>query len=158
MSSGGCPHLKARIAPPTRARPPCPYPCRKPAYQPAAPLATQEGPLGIRFDFNEGCRVQVPLSDKPWRVKLTDLYTGNTLFESSADFTGGTIASSKRYYIRFGVEVWSAGELVLHHEHDPRDRDVLVVFVVEQLPVGTIGDTMGWFPYAVKFQQRSRQQ
>ncbi len=133
---------------PSKAAVPVPVP-EVPAYQPAAPLATQEGPLGIRFDFNEGCRVQVPLSDKPWRVKLTDLDTGNILFESTADFTGGTIASSKRYYIRFGVEVWSAGELVLHHEHDPRGRDVLV-----QLPVGTIGDTMGWFPYAVKFQAR----
>ena len=33
----------------------------------------------------------------------------------------------------------------------PRKRTILI-----QFPVGTLGDTMGWFPYAVKFQQRHR--
>jgi autotransporter strand-loop-strand O-heptosyltransferase len=35
------------------------------------------------------------------------------------------------------------------HEYSAAGRDVLINF-----PVGTIGDTLGWFPYAVKFQER----
>ena len=32
----------------------------KPAYPPVAPSPTQEGPNGMRFDFNDGCRVLLP--------------------------------------------------------------------------------------------------
>jgi len=37
-------------------------------------------------------------------------------------------------------------ELVLSHSYEARDREVLI-----QFPVGTIGDTLGWFPYAARF-------
>ena len=39
---------------------------------------------------------------------------------------------------------------MLVHEYSAADRDVLI-----QFPVGTLGDTMGWFPYAVKFKERT---
>ncbi|HWB50034.1 MAG TPA: autotransporter strand-loop-strand O-heptosyltransferase [Stellaceae bacterium] len=119
----------------------------KPAYPAAPEIPTQQAPEGIRFDFNDGCRVAVPESDKSWRVRLMDLDTGNTLFETSADFKAGRVTSAKRYYVRFRVDVWHGDELVLNHEYDARDRQVAVLF-----PVGTLGDTMGWFPYAAKFQ------
>jgi hypothetical protein len=35
-------------------------PAGKPPYPPPAAVPTQEGPLGIRFDFNSGCRVVLP--------------------------------------------------------------------------------------------------
>lgn len=35
---------------------------------------------------------------------------------------------------------------LLSHEYDSRDREVLIHF-----PIGTLGDTMGWFPYAARF-------
>jgi autotransporter strand-loop-strand O-heptosyltransferase len=115
----------------------------KSAYPPVAPLPTQEGPDGLRFDFNLGCRVQVPPGK--WRVRLRDLDTGNTLYETN---TGGShINSSKRYFIRFGVEVWDGDECVLTHDYDATDREVLI-----QFPIGTLGDLVAWFPYAVKFQ------
>jgi autotransporter strand-loop-strand O-heptosyltransferase len=41
------------------------------------------------------------------------------------------------------------GELVFSHDYDARDREVLI-----QFPVGTLGDTIGWFPYAVKFKEK----
>ncbi len=91
----------------------------------------------------------MPEADKPWRVRLMDLDTGNTLFETSGDFRGGRVNSAKRYYVRFRVEVSLGGEPLLTHDYDARDREVAVLF-----PVGTLGDTMGWFPYAVKFQQQ----
>ena len=126
---------------------PADTPPDKPPYPSPASTPTQTGPLGIRFDFNNGCRIQLPESEHPWRVLLSDLDTGNILFETT--FKGGGVNSAKRYYIRFGFKIWSQDRLVFSHEHSTRDRDVLI-----QFPVGTLGDTIGWFPYAVKFKER----
>ena len=52
--------------------------------------------------------------------------------------------------MRFRIEVRRGGEPVFQHDYDAADRDVLV-----QFPGGTLGDTMGWFPYAEKFRQRT---
>jgi autotransporter strand-loop-strand O-heptosyltransferase len=114
----------------------------KPAYPPPASVPTQEGPRGIRFDFNLGCRVILPAG--AWHVRLSDLDTGNTLFET--DSHGSFINSTKRYFVRYGIEVWQDGNSVLRHDYSAAGRDVLV-----QFPIGTLGDIVGWFPYAVKF-------
>jgi autotransporter strand-loop-strand O-heptosyltransferase len=119
----------------------------KRAYPPPAEIPTQSGPKGLRFDFNDGCRVMLPESEHPWRVRLTDIDTGNILFQT--EIKVGRINSAKRYFIRFRLEVWQQGERVLVHDYSAKDRDILV-----QFPVGTLGDPMGWFPYAVKFQER----
>jgi autotransporter strand-loop-strand O-heptosyltransferase len=131
---------------PDEARPSEPF---KPLYMPAVPTPTQEGPAGLRFDFNEGCRVLTPDNGCDWRIRLADLDTGNTLFETSGEFRAGLVRSAKRYFVRFRIEAWQDGELVLSHDYDARDRDVLI-----QLYPFTMGDGIGWFPNAVRFQQR----
>ena len=134
-------------------------PPEKPAYPPTAAIPTQQGPLGIQFDFNNGCRVTLPEAKHLWRVRLSDLDSGNILFETT--LAAGHVNSTKRYYIRFGVEVWAQDKQdkqdklekqeksVFRHEYSAKDKEILI-----QFPVGTIGDTMGWFPYAVKFKER----
>jgi autotransporter strand-loop-strand O-heptosyltransferase len=117
------------------------------AYSPVAPVPTQTGPAGLRFDFNLGCRVQVPAG--VWRVCLRDLDTGNTLYETTAG--SSIIASSKHYYIRLRIDVWCDDAPILVHEYDATGREVLI-----QFPVGTLGDLVGWFPYAVKFKEQHR--
>jgi hypothetical protein len=117
----------------------------KPAYPPPASQPTQKGPRGITFDFNLGARVVLPVGD--WHIQLRDLDTGNILFDT--DSKGAFVSSTKRYYVRFGIEVWEAGKSIFKHEYSAADRPILI-----QLPVGTLGDTMGWFPYAVKFQRQ----
>jgi autotransporter strand-loop-strand O-heptosyltransferase len=122
----------------------------KPAFPPAAPEPTQAGPNGIRFDFNDGCRVVLPEGD--WRVCLRDLDTGNVLFQT--ELRAGIVASTKKYYVRFSIEVANRGDAadaqpLLRHAYDATGRSVLI-----QFPVGTLGDTLGWFPYAVKFQRK----
>jgi autotransporter strand-loop-strand O-heptosyltransferase len=119
----------------------------KPAYPPPAELPTQQGPRGTRFDFNDGCRVHLPEGEHPWRVRLSDVDTGNILYQT--DIKAGRVNSAKRYFVRFRLELWQQGESLLVHEYSAAGRDVLINF-----PVGTIGDTLGWFPYAVKFQER----
>jgi autotransporter strand-loop-strand O-heptosyltransferase len=114
-------------------------------YPLPAPVPTQRGPLGIKFDFNLGARVTVP-DGKAWRVRLRDLDTGNILFESSAG--ASFINSTKRYYLRFGVEVLDGDAAIFQHDYSARGEKILI-----QFPVGTLGDIMGWFAYAVKFQE-----
>jgi autotransporter strand-loop-strand O-heptosyltransferase len=118
----------------------------KPAYPPPAKAPTQQGPKGIQFDFNDGCRAVLPDCGEPWQVRLSDLDTGNILFETK--IATGHINSSKRYYVRIRIEVLQNGEVVFEHNYSAADRDVLI-----QFPVGTIGDTIGWLPYAIKFKE-----
>jgi autotransporter strand-loop-strand O-heptosyltransferase len=119
----------------------------KRAYPAPADKPTQNGPRGLLYDFNDGCRVVLPESETPWRVRISDSDTGNILFET--EIKAGAVSSSKRYHVRFKIDVWQNGESVFAHEYAAKDRDVLI-----QFPVGTLGDPLGWFPYAAKFQER----
>ena len=84
-------------------------PPEKPPFPPPAPVPTQEVPgTAIRFDFNDGARVVLPEAEHPWQVRLSDLDTGNILFETT--FAQGRINSTKRYYVRFRLEVCPAGQ------------------------------------------------
>jgi len=122
----------------------------KGSFPPPPTTLTQTAPHGIRFDFNHGARVVLPTrTEGKWRVRLRDLDTGNIMFQN--DNKGASIRSSKLFYVRFGIDVWDvddAGKVtpVFTHDYDVRGRDVLIHF-----PVGTLGDTMGWFPYAARF-------
>jgi len=119
-------------------------------YPPPAGQPTQLGPRDIRFDFNNGARVILPRrTEGKWRVCLRDLDTGNILFQSENQ--GAFVSSSKRFFVRFRVEVWdldAAGNAtpVMSHDYDARDRDILILF-----PIGTLGDILAWFPYAPRF-------
>jgi hypothetical protein len=54
-------------------------------FRPPAELPTQVGPDGVRFDFNSGARVALPETGGPWRIRLSDLDTGNILYETTLD-------------------------------------------------------------------------
>ena len=92
----------------SQASPKRPYPA-------PAELPTQRSPKGLRFDFNDGCRVVLPESEQPWRVRLSDLDTGNILFET--ELKAGRVNSTKRYFVRFRLEVWHNGESLLVHDY-----------------------------------------
>ncbi len=115
-----------------------------PFFLPAPEIPTQEGPKGIRFDFNDGARVLLPRGE--WHVQIVDDESGNILFACDAD--GGWVASTKKYYIPFRILVWERGadQPILNHPMNLKDKPVLLKF-----PVGTLGDLMGWYPYAEKF-------
>jgi len=118
----------------------------KETYPRPAAEPTQAGPFGVRFDFNQGARVKIPVG-KGWRVRLRDLDTGNTLFESSAG--GVFINSTKRYFIRFRIEILDGERAFYQHDYCARGEKVLI-----QFPVGTLGDIMAWFSYVVKLQEK----
>jgi autotransporter strand-loop-strand O-heptosyltransferase len=145
----GAPGMSAAPAPEAASMPlPAAAPASVEGVAPTvADLPTQKGPKGILFDFNDGCRVVLPEAEHPWRVRLSDLDTGNILFET--ELKAGRINSTKRYYVRFRIEVWQQGESVFAHDYSAAGRDVLVRF-----PVDTLGDPLGWFPYAARFKER----
>jgi autotransporter strand-loop-strand O-heptosyltransferase len=122
----------------------------KSSFPPPAETPTQLGPHGIRFDINHGARVLLPnRAEGAWRVRLRDVDTSNILFDS--DNKGAFVRSAKRFFVRFGIDVWNvdasgAATHVFSHEYDARGKEVLIHF-----PVGTLGDTMGWFSYANRF-------
>jgi autotransporter strand-loop-strand O-heptosyltransferase len=151
VASGLAEAPKAESPEPSAVAPVAP-PQNRSSFPPPAALPTQVADKGVRFDFNLGARVVLPnRTEGNWRVRLRDLDTGNILFQS--DNKGASVSSSKRYYIRFGIEVWDLDEAgtptpVLSHDYDARDRDVLILF-----PVGTLGDILAWFPYAARFGQ-----
>ncbi len=121
---------------------------KKSAYPPPASTPTQEGPRGIRFDFNIGARVVLPARSKgEWLVRIKDLTTGNILFESKNK--GATVASSKRFFVRFRLEVFDGEKAILEYDYDCQGKSVLI-----QFPIGTLGDTLAWFPYAARFQEK----
>jgi autotransporter strand-loop-strand O-heptosyltransferase len=123
----------------------------KSSFIESATACTQKGPAGIRFDFNDGCRVTVP-GGSGWRVIVRDTEADVTLFDLNlAPKAGGSggAQSTKRYYIPFSLEVQRDGKKVFEHKMNLKDKPVLI-----QFPVGTLGDLMGWFPYAVKFEKK----
>ncbi len=145
--------IESDNAPSASTTEPSSGPATKRAYPEPAAIPTQQGPLGIQFDFNDGCRVVLPQGEHPWRVRLSDIDTGNVLFETK--FPAGRVNSTKRYFVRGRIEVWSQDNqdkddrLVFSHDYSAKDKNILI-----QFPIGTLGDTMGWFPYAVKFKEQ----
>lgn len=110
---------------------------------------TCAGPEGILFDFNYGARVYLP--EGKWHVILLDDDSGNVLF--SCDSDGRWVASTKKYYVRFRIQVFHQGEThpVLDETLDMKDKPVVIFF-----PTGTLGDMLGWFHYAERFRQLHR--
>lgn len=107
-------------------------------------MPTQKGPAGILYDFNDGARLFLPHGE--WHAQIVDADSGNILF--SCDSDGGWITSTKKYFVNFGFRIWKRGQKdpLFEHTLDLKNRNVMISF-----PVGTLGDLIGWFPYAERF-------
>lgn len=111
----------------------------------AAAIPTQQGPEGIRYDFNIGLRVQVP--EGKWRVRFFDLDTETVFFDGEGSKC--TFGSRKKHYLRAKIEVFRDGVLIFSHIYDATDRPVAIL-----MPGGTIGDSIAWFTYAARFKKQ----
>jgi len=104
------------------------------------------GPMGLRYDFNDGCRVDVPPG--PWRLRVEDLETASVLFDQAMR-EGGRFQTRKRYYMRFVIRAWYEDVPVFEHVFDLGGRVVLV-----DMQPGGIGDQLAWTPHAFAFARR----
>lgn len=115
---------------------------------PAVPV--MDAVEGIKFDFNHGIRILFPKNGKTYRVMFSDLDTGIILYAADA-VPGSFITSVKKFFIRFRLQIFNVGgtEPIFSHDYDATNKEVMI-----QLPVSTIGDSIGWFSYVERFQQK----
>lgn len=106
------------------------------------------GPEGIRFDFNYGCRVQVPIPG--WRVRMTDADTFNTLLDAQVD-ANVVIASRRKYFVRFHLEVFDSDRLVFAHTFNAYGRRILLL-----MEAWALGDSLAWIPVIDAFREQHR--
>lgn len=111
----------------------------------AGQVQQPSGIAGISFDFNYGARVTVPQGE--YRVRFIDRKACLTVYDAPA--SGVLVASSKKYFIDFRIEVYEKDKMVFAHDLDLRSQKVLLKF-----PVGILGDILAWFPYAEAFRQK----
>lgn len=146
--------VSAQSAPQPAASAPAPE--QSPKEQPKQPsiygeipqIPTQDAVEGIKFDFNDGIRILFPHNGKEYHVTFTDIDTGIILF-SQDTVPGAYVTSVKKFFIRFRLIIHDKGGKgpIFTHDFDAKDREVMI-----QLPVGTIGDSIGWFSYVERFQ------
>ena len=105
---------------------------------------------GIKFDFNDGIRILLPHNGKEYHVTFLDIDTGVILY-SADTVPGAFVTSVKKFYIRFRLIIHEKGgkKPIFTYDMDLKDKEVMI-----QLPVGTPGDSIGWFSYVERFQQK----
>lgn len=105
---------------------------------------------GIKFDFNHGIRILFPHNNKEYHVTFMDIDTGIILY-SADTVPGAYVTSVKKFYIKFRLIIHEKGgkEPIFTYDYDAKDKEVMI-----QLPVGTIGDSIGWFSYVERFQKK----
>lgn len=122
----------------------------KPFHVP--PVLTQEAVEGIKFDFNNGIRVQTPDNGKRYKVRFTDSEAGIVLYDDVVN-PNSIVSSVKKFFIQFHMEIYTEdGKTKLFsHNFNAKGMDVLV-----QLPRGAIGDTIAWFSYVERFKKKHK--
>jgi autotransporter strand-loop-strand O-heptosyltransferase len=112
--------------------------------QPGAPRFN--GPEGILYDFNYGCRVQVPVDG--WRVRMIDLDSHALVFDEPVE-ANTVVTSRRKYYVRWGVEVFDGERLVFAHVYDARAKKVVI-----RLASSALGDSLAWTPIIDAFRKQ----
>ena len=127
-------------------------PKQKPIYGELPTTPVLDAVEGIKFDFNHGIRVLFPRNGKSYRIVFSDLDTGIILYAADT-VPGAFVTSVKKFYIRFRLQIYNVGgvEPIFSHDYDAAGKDVMI-----QLPVSTIGDSIGWFSYVERFQQKHK--
>ena len=101
-------------------------------------VAGDTGIEGLRLDFNNGLRLQIPSGN--WHVTIRD-FDSEILFYDG-DVSEVVLVSVERYYIRWQIEVFRDGKPVFGHIFDPVGQKIRLFFVSSM-----IGDTLSFLPY-----------
>ena len=99
---------------------------------------------GLRLDFNCGLRLIVPEGD--FHVRIGDYDSEEILFEQ--DVSEVCLISWEKYYIRWSVEVFLDGKLVLAHVFDPHNQRVHF-----DCSDAAMGDFLAFLPYIKKYRE-----
>ena len=110
---------------------------------------TQEAPEGIKFDFCSGLRVLFPNIGE-YHIIIRDGDTGTGLYDMDVK-PGSMIVTQKKFFIPYEFEIFHKGENTpfFRQLFFAADREIMI-----QLPVHTLGDSIAWFSYIERFQQK----
>ncbi len=104
----------------------------------AGPVACETGIPGLKIDFNNGIRLQVPQGN--WHVIIGDHDSQMVFYEQDVSET--IIASVEKYYIHWQVEVYRDGQPVFAHVFQPEGQKIRLFF-----NCGLLGDMQSFLPY-----------
>ena len=105
-------------------------------------MPSQVGPEGIQFDFQDGCRINIPQGK--WHVEISDTTTQTLLF--SQDTSGGLISSTKKYFVPLAFKITRDGKTVIEHHLDLTGREILI-----DMHLGGVGDHLAWMGHVEAF-------
>lgn len=105
-------------------------------------VAGDTGIEGLKLDFRNGLRLQVPAGD--YHVRIADAETGATYFDEDAAEV--ILVSEEKYYIPWFIEVFAAGQKVFEHCFDPTGQHIHIGVISTAM-----GDTIAFLPAAVMF-------
>ena len=114
------------------------------------PAMKAEG--GLRFDFNNGYRIVIPVSMPPCLLRIYDLKT-QMLLEERELAPGKMVVGERKYFIRYRFEVIerTTGKMLACHDYDCVGKKVMIV-----IPDGGLGDNLAWLPYVEAFRIEHR--
>ncbi|MBQ7515366.1 MAG: autotransporter strand-loop-strand O-heptosyltransferase [Schwartzia sp.] len=104
----------------------------------AGAIRGETGIPGLKIDFNNGLRLQVPAGH--WHVTIGDHDSGMVFYDQDVSET--VVVSVEKYYIHWQVEVYRDGAPVFAHVFDPRGQKVRLHF-----NSNLIGDMLAFLPY-----------
>ena len=102
------------------------------------PIQGETGIEGLKIDFNNGLRLQVPGGN--WHVTIGDFDTEMVFYDK--DVSEAVIVSIEKYYIHWQVEIFRDGQLVFGHIFDPEGQKIRLFF-----NSNLIGDMLALLPY-----------
>jgi len=108
-------------------------------------VAGDTGIEGLKLDFRNGLRLQVPAGD--YHVRITDAETGVAYFDEDAAEV--ILVSEEKYYIPWFIEVFIAGQKIFEHCFDPTGQHVHIGVISTAM-----GDTIAFLPSMVMFAQQ----
>jgi len=108
------------------------------------------GHIKIHYTFQEGfyLSIEAAVEDAIYTVIFTDTKTNQVLYQ--VDIDGNSWAHCKpRYYVAWNVKVLYQGNLVWEHTLNLQSKKVRI-----NIDSGSLGDTLGWFPYLEEFRKK----
>ena len=136
----------AQTAEPPKDKPPKEEPPPGSMVINSGPITGRTAVEGVMFDFNMGARAHVPEGN--WRIRFIDPTTSTVTYDQS-NLSNVTVASRKRYFIPWSVEIYKDGKPAFHHEYNAKGHRVLLKNISDAL-----GDTIAWIPYAREFKKK----
>ena len=99
---------------------------------------------GVRLDFNNGLRLQIPAGR--FHVRISDYDSGMVFFDE--DVQEKILISAEKFYIHWQIDIWLDEQQVFSHIFDPTGQQVFFVFMSQAL-----GDNLAFWPYIQAYQE-----